>query len=126
MSSSRIVPEEGRYHRSSNPTSVLFPLPDGPTIAVVLPAGMETLRSRNTAAPGRDGYAKFNPLIWILPSHPMGRRPDSSRGSSCDFLSMIPNSSEAAPEAFVKAVMVGLIDEIDVAAIRVANTTLGS
>ena len=120
-----IDPDEGAYHLSSRPTTVLFPLPLAPTKAVVLPAGMEMLKSRSTGAPGREGYAKPRFEISILPSQlTRGTFPDSSSGSSSDFLSMTLKSSDAAAAALVKAVIWGAIVETEVAAISAAKTTL--
>lgn len=120
-----IDPDEGAYHLSSRPTTVLFPLPLAPTNAVVLPAGMDMLKSRSTGKPGREGYAKARFVISILPSQPsLGIFPDSSSGSSSDFLSMTLKSSDAAAAAFVKAVIWGAIVETEVAAISAAKTTL--
>ena len=120
-----IDPEEGTYHLSSRPTTVLLPLPLAPTNAVVLPAGIERLKSRSTEAPGREGYAKHRFEISILPSQPcLGIFPVSSRGSSSDSLSMTLKSSDAAAAALVNAVIWGANVETDVAAISAAKTTL--
>ena len=98
-----IDPDEGAYHLSSRPTTVLFPLPLAPTNAVVLPAGIEMLKSRSTGAPGREGYAKARFVISILPSQPsLGIFPDSSSGSSSDFLSMMLKSSDAAAVVYLQ------------------------
>ena len=45
------------YHRSSRPTMVLFPEPEAPTIAVVLPASKCMLRLSRTLTCGLLGYA---------------------------------------------------------------------
>ncbi len=120
-----IDPDEGAYHLSSRPTTVLFPLPLAPTNAVVLPAGMEMLKSRRTGAPGREGYAKARFVISILPLQlSLGIFPDSSSGSSSDFLSMTLKSSDAAAPALTNAVIWGAIVWIDDAAISAAKTTL--
>jgi hypothetical protein len=104
---------------------VLFPQPLAPTKAVVLPTGMEILKSRSTGAPGRDGYANVKFVISILPLQPsLGISPDSSRGSSSDFLSMTLKSSDAAAAALVNAVICGAIVETEVAAMSAAKTTL--
>jgi len=126
MPLSMILPDEGMYHLSSSPTIVLFPLPLAPTKAVVLPAGIERLKSRRTDTPRRDGYAKDKFVISILPSQLFngGICPDSSSGSSSDFLSMMLKSSDAAPAALVNAVICGAIVEAEVAAISAAKTTL--
>ena len=123
--SSLIDPDEGTYHLSSRPTTVLFPLPLAPTKAVVLPAGMEILKSRSTEVPGREGYAKDRFRISMLPTLlSIGIIPESSSGSSADFLSMTLKSSDAAAAAFTKAVIWGAIVETEVAAISAAKTTL--
>lgn len=50
-----ILPEEGLYHLSSRATSVLLPHPLAPTIAVVLPAGIESFKSDKTGNVEREG-----------------------------------------------------------------------
>lgn len=123
--SSVIDPDEGAYHLSSRATTVLLPLPLAPTKAVVLPAGMEMLKSRSTGAPGREGYAKARFVISKLPSQlSIGIFPDSSSGSSSDFLSITLKSSDAAAAALMNAWIWGTIVETEVAAIRAAKITL--
>lgn len=120
-----IDPDEGAYHLSRRPTRVLFPLPLAPTKAVVLPAGMEMLKPRSTGALGREGYAKARFEISILPSQlSVGIFPDSSSGSSSDFLSMTLKSSDAAAAALVNAVIWGAMVETELAAMSAAKTTL--
>jgi len=43
------------YHRSMRDTIVLFPDPDGPTMAVILPAGNTSDTSSRTLMSGRPG-----------------------------------------------------------------------
>lgn len=47
---------------------VLFPEPEGPTMAVTLPAGMRKLRSSRTFTSGRLGYIKLTFSNTISPS----------------------------------------------------------
>lgn len=82
---------------------VLLPQPLAPTSPVVFPAGMERLRPFSTAAPGLEGYENMRFLISIWPRSSVGVTPFRDRGSSCEGLSRISNSSAAADEALVKA-----------------------
>ena len=51
---------------------VLFPLPEGPTMAVVLPAGIRRLTPARTLISGREGYVKLTFVRTMSPSAETG------------------------------------------------------
>ena len=55
------------YHLSKSPTIVLFPLPDGPTMAVVLPAGILRFTPARAFTSGRVGYVKLTLVRTMSP-----------------------------------------------------------
>lgn len=56
------IPEIGSYSLSRRDTIVDFPVPLGPTRAIIEPAGMERLKSLKIDISGRVGYANSTSL----------------------------------------------------------------
>lgn len=79
---------------------MILPLPEGPTIAVVLPASKSMLTSCSTLTDGRIGYAKETFCREIFPGPDSGMRPSSDNESTIGSRSITLNNPCAAPAAF--------------------------